>query len=52
MFNSICHALGICPCCHSNLVAILSVLPAMAVWAGSYLCFWKLFKKPIDKDDK
>ena len=24
----------------------------LLVWCGSYLCFWKIFKKPIDKDDK
>lgn len=52
MFNSICHALGICPCCHQNFVAILTVIPAFLAWFASFFCFWKLFKKPVDKDDK
>lgn len=52
MFNSICHALGICPCCHYKLTAFMAALPALLLWTGSFFCFWKLFKKPIDKDDK
>jgi len=52
MFDSICHALGICPCCNHKLVAILQAIPIIFVWCGSYLCFWKIFKKPVDKDDK